>query len=104
MKEKFQKQVAAFVKANRMETDVSHRVLDLVSEVGEVAKEVLKSTKYGKAEFKPGPNWRSELGDVMFALPCVANSTGVDLEQALNEALDKYRRRIDETQHVGSGR
>ena len=104
MNKRIQKQVAAFVKANRMETDVSHRVLDLVSEVGEVAKEVLKSTKYGTSGFKSGENWSSELGDVMFSLTCVANSTGVDLEKALTEVLEKYRERIARTRQAGSGR
>lgn len=104
MNKRLQKQVAAFVKANRIETDVSHRVLDLASEVGEVAKEVLKSTNYGTRNFKSGENWRSELGDVMFSLACVANSTGVDLEKALTEVLEKYRERIGRTRQAGSGR
>lgn len=40
----FQDSVARFVEAHQLEIAVSARVLDLVSEVGEIAKEILKST------------------------------------------------------------
>ena len=99
---KLQKRVAAFVQANEMETDVAHRVLDLASEIGEVAKEVLKSTRYGKTRFKRGENWESELGDILFSTICVANTTNVDLEKALVNVLTKYRRRIQNTKDAGS--
>lgn len=104
MNQKVQTRVKAFVKKNRLETDVAHRVLDLASELGEVAKEVLSATHYGSSKFKPGPNWKSELGDVMFSLACIANSTGVDLEKALLGALEKYSNRIAKTKKPASGR
>jgi NTP pyrophosphatase (non-canonical NTP hydrolase) len=31
---------------------------------------------------------------VLFALVCLTKNTGVDLEAALDEALDKYRQRL----------
>jgi len=99
-----QKQVADFVEKNRLEIDVAHRLLDLVSELGEVSKEILKSTAYGRMPFRPTAEWRSELGDLFFSLLCVANSTGVNLEQALSEALNKYQMRIETKQEAGSGR
>ena len=34
-----------------------------------------------------------ELGDVLFVLLVIANQQGIDLEQALNQVLDKYRSR-----------
>jgi hypothetical protein len=43
-----------------LETDVAHRVLDLTSEIGEVAKEVLTSTRYGKTRFKKSESWEVE--------------------------------------------
>jgi len=104
MNMKLQKRVAAFVEANRLETDVANRVLDLTSEIGEVAKEVLKSTRYGKIRFKRSENWESELGDILFSIICVANTTGVDLEKALGNALMKYRKRIRNTKDAGSGK
>jgi NTP pyrophosphatase (non-canonical NTP hydrolase) len=102
MNGKMQERVKAFVESHGLQTDVAHRVLDLASELGEVAKEVLKGTNYGAATFKPGPNWDSELGDLMFALACIANSTGVDLENALEGALKKYSDRIAKTKSAAS--
>ena len=103
MKMKIQKQVAEFVNANRLETTAAYHLLDLVSEIGEVSKEVLKSTQYGKREFRNGENWEQELGDVFFSLICVANSSGVDLEVALSKALSKYQDSIRKTGDAGSG-
>ncbi len=99
-----QKQVADFVEINRLETDIAHRTLDLVSELGEVSKEILTSTVYGRKPFQPTSEWQSELGDLLFALVCVANSTGVDLEQALLEVLKKYQTRLKSKQDAGSGK
>ncbi len=99
-----QKRVAEFVTSHGLHTDVVYRVLDLVSEVGELSKEVLKATNYGCEEFQPPENWEDELGDVLFALICVANLTEVDLESALSRVLEKYRKRIEAHQHAGSGR
>ena len=76
----------------------------LVSEVGELAKEILEGTAYGRAPFEVPEGWTGELGDALFALVCLANSTGVDLEAALNAALEKYRERLAFGGDAGSGR
>ncbi|HEX9923188.1 MAG TPA: MazG nucleotide pyrophosphohydrolase domain-containing protein [Anaerolineae bacterium] len=98
-----QQEVAVFVTANRLETTVPARVLDLVSEVGEVGKEVLKGSDYGHAPFEPTGEWASELGDVLFSLICIANATGVDLAEALQTVLAKYEERIAHKGEAGSG-
>lgn len=95
--------IATFVHAHDLETDVASRVLDLVSEIGEVSKELLKGTSYGKIAFQPTDNWESELGDALFSLICVANATGVDLGEALKGVLEKYQKRLAETDDAGSG-
>ena len=89
-----QQAVADFVQRHGLETDVEHRLLDLVSEVGELAKEVLKGTQYGRVPAALAPNWQTELGDVLFSLFCLGNTTNVDLESALREALEKYEQRL----------
>ncbi|MFO7814521.1 MAG: MazG nucleotide pyrophosphohydrolase domain-containing protein [Halanaerobiales bacterium] len=73
-----------------------------MSELGELSKESLKSSDYGKAKFKPTDKWVNELGDVLFSLLCVANNTEVDLEVALNKALNKYRKRFNKKGNIGS--
>ena len=86
--------VLEFVNDHHLEIEVPYRMLDLVSGLGEVAKEVLKSSHYGITRFLPENKWEDELGDLFFSLICVANSTGVNLEEALNNVLQKYENRL----------
>lgn len=47
------------------------RMLDLVSETGELAKEWLKGTGYGQREFTHTPGLEEEVGDCLFSFwPC----------------------------------
>lgn len=100
----FQQRVATFVNKHQLKTDVAHRVLDLASEVGELAKEVLRSSRYGAEPFTPSEEWRTEISDVFFSLICLANSTGVNLEEGLSRVLQKYQQRIEQTGDAGSER
>jgi NTP pyrophosphatase (non-canonical NTP hydrolase) len=99
-----QQTVANFVAEHGIEAPVQARLLDLSSEVGELSKEYLKSTDYGRKPFeKPPDDWQDELGDVLFSLVCLANGTGVNLETALQRALDKYEDRLRHGGDAGSG-
>ena len=98
-----QRSVARFVEEHELEAPIQARMLDLASEVGELAKEVLKGADYGCCDFEVPQGWRDELGDVFFALICLANSTGVELEASLEDALQKYRNRLEGSSSVGSG-
>ncbi|HIE47657.1 TPA: nucleotide pyrophosphohydrolase, partial [Candidatus Bipolaricaulota bacterium] len=55
----WQRRVAAFARSHGLLHDPTTHALDLVSEVGEVAKEVLLATGYGRR----GPQFRPELAD-----------------------------------------
>ncbi len=99
-----QQAVAEFVTAHGLETSTEARLLDLVSEVGELAKEALKATGYGREAFAPTEAWADELGDTLFSLICVANGTGIDLETSLRAALEKYEQRLRLRGAAGSGR
>lgn len=62
----------------------------LTEEVGEVAR--LMSRLYGDQSFKDSDkdkNLGDEMADVLFVLICIANQTGVDLEEAFNKNLAK---------------
>ncbi len=96
--------VAAFVEEYGLEAPVHARALDLASEVGELAKETLEGTHYSSTPFEAPEGWTAELGDTLFALVCLANSTGVDLEAALTGTLEKYRERLALGGGAGSGR
>ena len=100
----YQKTVAEFVAQHQLEAPVEARILDLVSEGGETAKEALKGSAYGQRSFQPTDAWQSELADAFFALICVANSTNVNLDYALALALEKYRQRLAAKGEAGSGK
>jgi NTP pyrophosphatase (non-canonical NTP hydrolase) len=71
----------------------------LTEEVGEVARIIAR--RYGEQSEKPSDaekNLGDEMADVLFVLICLANQTGVDLQQALLDNLKKKTER-DETRH-----
>ena len=71
----------------------------LMEETGELAR--IMARTYGeqsaKAMEKDSP-LADEMSDILFVLICLANQTGVDLEKAFQENLDKKTRR-DHTRH-----
>jgi len=72
----------------------------LMEEVGELAR--LISRTYGEQSFKGVESDRKladEMADVLFVLTCLANQTGVDLQQALTDNLAKKTAR-DATRHL----
>src|SRR4051794_40136631 len=83
---------------------VDVRIIDLTSEVGELSKEVLKGTDYGNKQFNITKDWESELGDVLFSLICIANETNANLEDCLNNVLNKYEKRFESKGNLGSGK
>jgi NTP pyrophosphatase (non-canonical NTP hydrolase) len=99
-----QNAVSAFVIRHGLEAPIEARLLDLLSELGEVAKELLNATNYGRRPFSASPAWGDELGDCFFSLICLANSTGVDLHEVLLRSFDKYKNRIALTGAADSGK
>lgn len=61
----------------------------LTEEVGELARVI--SRKYGDQSFKAGEkdNLADEMADVLWVLTCLANQTGVDLTQAMEDNFAK---------------
>lgn len=97
-----QERVAAFLAEHDLESDPAYRVLDLAAEVGEIAADATKSTGWGD-DPEAMAVASDEVGDALFALLAVAESLDVDASEAFDEALAKYRRRIDETGSASSG-
>ena len=61
----------------------------LTEEVGELAR--VMARRYGDQSFKAGEkdNLADEMADVLWVLTCLANQTGVDLEQAMERNFQK---------------
>ncbi|MBS3741201.1 MAG: MazG-like family protein [Candidatus Cloacimonetes bacterium] len=101
---KLQKKVKKFTEKHNIETKIEFRVLDLISEAGELSKEFLLATEYGKAEFVPTKDWESELGDVLFCVLFLANSSEINLNDIFSKTLEKYKDRIEKSGQPGSGK
>jgi len=69
----------------------------LAEEVGELADAMLAYE--GIKGHADKDKLREELGDVLFALVCIANYYDIDVQDALNRSVDKYRLR-DSNQKV----
>jgi NTP pyrophosphatase (non-canonical NTP hydrolase) len=71
----------------------------LTEEVGEVARIIART--YGEQSFKKKDeevNLADEMADVLFVLICLANQTGINLEEALKKNLVKKEIR-DQNRH-----
>ncbi len=69
----------------------------LTEEVGELAREL--NHTYGEKPKKASEGEGSiatELGDILFILASLANSTGVDLDAAFEGVMTKYRSRDEQ--------
>lgn len=74
----------------------------LMEEVGEVAR--IMARRYGEQSEKETDKTKSladELADVLFVLICLANQTGINLEEALAQNLAKKTGR-DSQRHINN--
>lgn len=74
----------------------------LTEEVGEVARIIAR--RYGEQSEKESDKNKDlgdEMADVLFVLICLANQTGVDLEEAFKRNLEKKTQR-DATRHLNN--
>lgn len=73
----------------------------LVEEVGEVARIIAR--RYGEQSEKDSDKNKDlgdELADVLFVLICLANQTGINLDEALRKNLDKKTARDHDRHHT----
>ena len=72
----------------------------LTEEVGEVARIIAR--RYGEQSEKESDKNKDlgeELADVMFVVLCLANQTGIDLQEAFNKKLDLKTKRDHDRHH-----
>ncbi|MXR20588.1 MazG nucleotide pyrophosphohydrolase domain-containing protein [Halobacterium bonnevillei] len=97
-----QTRVASFLAENELHAPPTYRVLDLASEVGELAKNVNETTGYGATPDAASVD-RDELGDALFCLLALAEELDYDAGAALDESLEKYEQRLEQSGTAGSG-
>ena len=74
----------------------------LMEEVGEVAR--IMARRFGEQSEKENDKHKSledELADVLFVLMCIANQTGINLDDALKKNLEKKTNR-DSERHLNN--
>ncbi len=72
----------------------------LVEETGELAR--IMARRFGEQSSKAAETEKDmadEMADILFVLICIANQTGVDLDEAFRKNLDKKTRR-DHKRHL----
>lgn len=75
----------------------SSMMLRLIEEVGELAREV--NHRFGQKPKKPTEpegDLALEMADILFIIVCMANSLEIDLDQAFQAMMEKYRLRDSE--------
>lgn len=97
-----QQKVADFMRLYQLQHDPTTHALDLTSEVGEVTKEILLATDYGRTAFQVRPELANELGDALYSLLALAETCNVDIDEALTRALEKYESRLGQQSEVKS--
>ena len=104
MDENWQSRASQFAKEHNLHHAPGVYALDLMSELGEVAKEILLATDYGKRPYPDSTNeaLASELGDALYSLCQLATSASINLEDAFTETMQKYQNRWQEKGHMGS--
>ena len=74
----------------------------LMEEVGELAR--IMARKFGDQSFKENEedlNIGEEMADILFVLICLANQTGVQLEDAFIQSMKKKTQR-DKNRHINN--
>jgi len=88
--EEYQRQVDSWIKAYgvRYFSELTNMAL-LTEEVGELAR--IMARKFGDQSFKKDEkgDLGDELADILFVLTCIANQTGVDLNEAIARNFEK---------------
>ncbi len=84
-----QKKVDEWIKEHgvRYFNELTNTVI-LMEEVGEMARIIAR--QYGEQSFKPGESGDKlgeEMADVLFVLICLANQTGINLEEAFMKKM-----------------
>jgi len=86
-----------------LQTNREIRYIDLVSEVGELGKEIIQGSNYGKNGFTITKKTQDEIGDCLFSLLALCCSLNINAEEAVKNSLLKHEKRFAEKGKISSG-
>ncbi|WP_367175970.1 nucleotide pyrophosphohydrolase [Haloarcula rubripromontorii] len=86
---KRQQQIADVLSQSDIDTPPAYRLLDVVTELGDIAATVNETTGYGTDSAALSVR-EEELGDALFALLALCVQLDIDADAALSSALMKY--------------
>ena len=78
------------------------RILNIQSELGELAKDYLEHSKYGTKDFELQEDFKLEYGDVLYCLLSLGNELNINANECLDLVLKKYKDRIDKKQSMAN--
>lgn len=78
------------------------RLMDVLSELGEFSKEIIKAENYGSEDFKLTDDMKLEYGDLVYSLLSFGIENNIDIEEAVDKVLKKYENRFSKKGHIGS--
>lgn len=97
------KELNAFLEEYDLNMSAQNWFNDLVSELGEVAKELNRLTEYGRKDFKKDGQLVSEVGDLFYSLLGFCAEINIDLNECFKKTLARYKKRYKKTGNIGSG-
>src|SRR5688572_28466245 len=100
MPQSLQRLVKEFNEEFGLNIELTPRLLDLSSELGEVCK-LGFGEELGKG-ISPEKS-KEELGDVLYSLLCIYNLKGIRVEESLSGVIEKYKARISAAGSAESG-
>ena len=97
-------EVREFLNVSKTFSDTFVRMADIQSELGELSKEILKATRYGKTETPTRhESIEDEYGDLLFSVLALGVELKTDPEYCLRKSIEKYSKRLEKTGQIGSG-
>ncbi len=99
-----QQEAKHFVEKNALSNEPGVRMLDAMSELGELAKALLSSSNYGEQPVVNSKSIEEEVGDVLFSVLCLCNALQIDGQVAFERAMDKYQERLKAKGEISSGK
>ncbi len=88
-----QDEVGSYIRQHSLDHRPEIHALDLISEVDELVREILLAGNFGQERVEGNENLAEETGDAFLSLIALAGSLDIDLETALQAALEKYEAR-----------